>query len=214
MLSEFQNLMNKIDQNIQDKKIYDDPLLLKNTTELLSSANILLSKEKNIHNDYFQNEFLEKCFNDIKIRKNQLSEITNRYKNQMIIKKKNRHLDFDEDDYLKEDKFNIFNNDIDMDKPYELNFITNLNESLLNGTMKNLNNIQNNINITSKNLKQQGDKLNNISNKSNHNEENTKVGSKFIDTISCNKKCRKLLLMIINILLFVVIIMVFIYKLI
>ena len=43
MLSEFQNLMNKIDQNIQDKKIYDDPLLLKNTTELLYSANSIIS---------------------------------------------------------------------------------------------------------------------------------------------------------------------------
>ena len=213
MLSKFQSLISKIDQNIQDKKIYDDPLLLKNTTELLSSANILLSKEKNIHNDYFQNEFLEKCFNDIKIRKNKLSDITNQYKNQIIKKKKERYLDYDESDYLNDDKYNTFNNDINLDQPYELNFITNLNESLLNGTMKNLNNIHNNIEITSKNLKQQGDKLNIISNKSNHNEENTKIGTKFIDTISCNKKCRKLLLMIINILLFVVIIMVFIYKL-
>ena len=214
MLSQFQSLMNKIDQNIQDKKIYDDPLLLKNTTELLSSANILLSKEKNIHNDYFQNEFLEKCFNDLKVRKNKLSDITNQYKNQIINKKKSMRLDYDEDDYLNDDKFNAFNNDINADKPFELNFITNLNESLLNGTMKNLNKIQNNIEITSKNLKQQGDKLNNISNKSNHNEENTKLGTKFIDSISCNKKCRKLLLMIINVLLFIVIIMVFIYKLI
>ena len=66
MLNEFQILINKIDQNIQDKKIYDDPLLLKKTTELLCSANNLLSKQKNIHNDYFQNEFLESCFNDKK----------------------------------------------------------------------------------------------------------------------------------------------------
>ena len=214
MLSEFKNLLNKIDQNIQDKKIYDDPLLLKNTTELLCSANILLSKEKNIHNDYFQNEFLEKCYNDIKIRKNKLSDITNQYKNQIINKKKKRNLDFGEEDYLNEDQYKMFDNDINFNKPYELSFITNLNESLLNGTVKNLNNIQNNVEITSKNLKLQGDKLNNISSKSNHNEENTKVGTKFIDSISCNQKCRKFLLMIINILLFVVIVMVFIYKII
>ena len=214
MLSEFKNLMNRIDQNIQDKKIYDDPLLLKNTTELLCSASILLSKEKNIHNDYFQNEFLEKCYNDIKIRKNKLSDITNQYKNQIINKKKKRNLDFGEEDYLNEDQYKMFDNDINFNKPYELSFITNLNESLLNGTVKNLNNIQNNVEITSKNLKLQGDKLNNISSKSNHNEENTKVGTKFIDSISCNQKCRKFLLMIINILLFVVIVMVFIYKII
>ena len=156
MIEEFQDLMKKIDINIQDKKIYDDPLLLKNTTELLSSANILLSKEKNIHNDYFQNEFLEKCYNDIKLRKNKLSDITNQYKNEIINQKKNRRLDYDEDDYLNEDQYNKFNNEINSNKPYDLNFITNLNESLLNGTVENLNNIQNNIEITSKNLKMQG----------------------------------------------------------
>ena len=216
MLNEFQNIMKKIDQNIQDKKIYDDPLLLKNTTELLSSANTLLSNQKNIHNDYFQNELLETCYNDIKIRKNQLNNITNQYKKQILNKKKGRRLDFDEEDYLKDDSFKIFNNDIlsNNNHPYELGFITNLNESLLNGTVKNLNHIQNNIEITSKNLKVQGEKISHISNKSNHNEENTKVGTKFIDTISCNQKCRKFLLMIINVLLFFVIIMVFIYKLI
>ncbi len=216
MLNEFQNIMKIIDQNIQDKKIYDDPLLLKNTTELLSSANTLLSNQKNIHNDYFQNELLETCYNDIKIRKNQLNNITNQYKKQILNKKKNRRLDFDEEDYLKDDSFKIFNNDIlsNNNHPYELGFITNLNESLLKGTVKNLNHIQNNIEITSKNLKVQGEKISHISNKSNHNEENTKVGTKFIDTISCNQKCRKFLLMIINVLLFFVIIMVFIYKLI
>ena len=216
MLNEFQNIMKKIDQNIQDKKIYDDPLLLKNTTELLSSANTLLSNQKNIHNDYFQNELLETCYNDIKIRKNQLNNITNQYKKQILNKKKNRRLDFDEEDYLKDDSFKIFNNDIlsNNNHPYELGFITNLNESLLKGTVKNLNHIQNNIEITSKNLKVQGEKISHISNKSNHNEENTKVGTKIIDSISCNQKCRKTLLMIINVLLFFVIIMVFIYKLI
>ena len=213
MINEFNDIMNKIDKNIQDKKIYDDPLLLKNTTELLSSANILLSQEKNIHNDYFQNEFLEKCFNDLKSRKNQLSDITDYYKNKIINKKKKRHIDFGEEDYLITDGLKIFDKDINMDKPYELGFITNLNESLLNGTVKNLNIIKSNIEITAKNLKYQGDKLNNISNKSNHNEETTAVGTKFIDAISCNQKCRKFLLMIINILLFIVIIMVFIYKL-
>ena len=213
MLDEFQNLMNKIDNNILDKKIYDNPLLLKNTTELLSSANILLSKEKNIHNDFFQNEILEKCYNDLKIRKNKLSDITNYYKNQILNKNKKKHIDFGEEDYLIKDEYKIFDKDINIDKPYELGFIINLNESLLNGTVRNLNVIQNNIEITSKNLKHQGDKLNNISNKSGHNEENTKVGTKFIDSISCNQKCRKFLLMIINILLFIVIILVFIYKL-
>ena len=132
MLDEFQNLMNKIDNNILDKKIYDNPLLLKNTTELLSSANILLSKEKNIHNDFFQNEILEKCYNDLKIRKNKLSDITNYYKNQILNKNKKRRLDFDEEDYLNDGDFKMFNdsdnnNYPNTNHPYELGFITNLN---------------------------------------------------------------------------------------
>ena len=216
MFNEFQRLINKIDENIQDKKIYDDPLLLKNTTELLSSANILLSKQKNIHNDYFQNQFLESCFNDLLQRKNKLSDITNQYKNQLLQKKKNMRLDFGEEDYLEDDNFKMFDRDINVNtdnNAYELGFITNLNESLLNGTVKNLNSIQNNIEITSRNLKTQGDKLHNISNKSNTNEENTKTATNFVDSISCNQKCRKFLLMIINILLFITIILVFAYKL-
>ena len=216
MFNEFQRLINKIDENIQDKKIYDDPLLLKNTTELLSSANILLSKQKNIHNDYFQNQFLESCFNDLLQRKNKLSDITNQYKNQLIQKKKNIKLDFGEEDYLDDDNYKMFDRDINVNtdnNAYELGFITNLNESLLNGTVKNLNSIQNNIEITSRNLKTQGDKLHNISNKSNTNEENTKTATNFVDSISCNQKCRKFLLMIINILLFITIILVFAYKL-
>ena len=216
MFNEFQKLINAIDQNIQDKKIYDDPLILKNTTELLSSANILLSKQKNIHNDYFQNQFLESCYNDLLQRKNKLSDITNQYKNQLLQKKKNMRLDFGEGDYLEDDNFKMFDRDININtdnNSYELGFITNLNESLLNGTVKNLNSIQNNVEITSRNLKAQGDKLHNISNKSNTNEENTKIGTNFIDSISCNQKCRKFLLMIINILLFITIILVFAYKL-
>ena len=216
MFNEFQRLINKIDENIQDKKINDDPLLLKNTTELLSSANILLSKQKNIHNDYFQNQFLESCFNDLLQRKNKLSDITNQYKNQLMQKKKNIKLDFGEEDYLDDDNYKMFDRDINVNNDnnaYELGFITNLNESLLNGTVKNLNSIQNNIEITSRNLKTQGDKLHNISNKSNTNEENTKTATNFVDSISCNQKCRKFLLMIINILLFITIILVFAYKL-
>jgi hypothetical protein len=212
MFNEFQRLINKIDENIQDKKIYDDPLLLKNTTELLSSANILLSKQKNIHNDYFQNQFLESCFNDLLQRKNKLSDITNQYKNQLMQKKKKMRLDFGEEDYLDDDNYKMFDRDINVNtdnNEYELGFITNLNESLLNGTVKNLNSIQNNIEITSRNLKTQGDKLHNISNKSNTNEENTKTATNFVDSISCNQKCRKFLLMIINILLFITIILVF-----
>ena len=125
-------------------------------------------------------------------------------------------MDFGEEDYLDDDNYKMFDKDININtdnNAYELGYITNLNESLLHGTVKNLNSIQNNIEITSRNLKTQGDKLHNISNKSNTNEENTKIGTNFVDSISCNQKCRKFLLMIINILLFITIILVFAYKL-
>ena len=211
MLEEFNSLMERIDINIQNKKIYDDPLLLKNTTELLSSANILLSKQKNIHNDYFQNEFLESCYNEIKQRKDKLSDITNQYKN-LIAQKKKKKIIFDESDYLLNDEYNKFNTDIELNPSYELGLITNLNESLLTGSVKNLYNIKNNVEITAQSLKEQGEKLNSLSTHASSNEENVKMGTKLIDSISCNQKCRKFLLFIINILLFVVIIMVFLYK--
>ena len=211
MLSEFNSLLDKIDININNNKIYDDPLLLKNTTELLSSANILLSKQKNIHNDYFQNQFLESCYNELKERKNKLSDITNQYKEQINQKRKKKII-FDENDYLLNDEYNHFNNDINLNSQYELGFITNLNESLLSGSVKNLYNIKNNVEITAQSLKEQGEKLSNLSTEANSNEENAKIGSKLIDSISCNKKCRKFLLFIINILLFIVIIMVIFYK--
>jgi hypothetical protein len=211
MLEEFNSLMERIDINIQNKKIYDDPILLKNTTELLSSANILLSKQKNVHNDYFQNEFLESCYNQIKIRKDKLSDITNQYKNQIAQKKKKKII-FDESDYLLNEEYNKFDNDIALNPNYELGLITNLNESLLTGSVKNLYNIKNNVEITAQSLKEQGEKLNSLSTHASSNEENVKMGTKLIDSISCNQKCRKFLLFIINILLFVVIIMVFLYK--
>ena len=211
MLEEFNSLMNKIDTNINDKKIYDDPLLLKNTTELLSLANLLLSKEKNIHNDFFQNQILVSCYNDIIQRRKKLNDITNQYKNQLIQKRK-KNIIFDENDYLLNDEYNKFNNDINLNPNYELGFITNLNETLLTGSVKNLHNIKNNVEITAQSLKKQGDKLNNLSAQANMNEENVNMGRKIIDSISCNKKCRKFLLFIINILLFITIIMVFLYK--
>ena len=210
MIEEFNSLMNKIDININDKKIYDNPLLLKSTTELLSSANLLLSKEKNIHNDFFQNQILISCYNDIIQRRNKLNDITNQYKNQLIQKKKK--LIFDESDFLLNDEYNKFNSDINLNQNYELGFYTNLNETLLTGTVKNLHNIKNNVEITAQSLKEQGDKLNNLSTEASLNEENAKIGTKIIDSITCNKKCRKFLLFIINILLFITIIMIFLYK--
>ena len=211
MLEEFNSLMERIDINLQDKKIYDNPILLKNTTELLSSANMLLSKQNNIHNDYFQNEFLESCYNQIKQRRNKLNDITNQYKNQ-IIQKKKKKIFFDENDYLLNEELDQFNNDINLNPNYELGLITNLNESLLTGSVKNLHNIKNNVEITAYSLKEQGEKLNSLSTQANSNEENVKKGTKILDEISCNKKCRKFLLFIINILLFIVIVMIFLYK--
>ena len=40
-------------------------------------------------------------------------------------------------------------------------------------------------------IKEQGDKLNSLSTQADSNEESVKEGTKLIDSISCNKKCRK-----------------------
>ena len=202
MLNDFQNLLDQIDKNIKSKEINNDPILLNQTTELLSSANLLLTRIKNSNqniNNYLIEKKLEKCFNDLLSRKLILSNITEEYK------KRIEKLDEDEDT-------NLMNNHIN--SPNELNLMTNYNESLLTGSIKNLNNIQYNIEITTKTLKEQGDKLNDISNKTDKNEENVDIGTRFINTISCDQKCRKFMLWIINLSLTLIIILIFIYKLI
>ena len=202
MLNDFQSLLEQIDKNIKSKEVSNDPILLNQTTELLSSANLLLTRIKNSNqniNNYLIEKKLEKCFNDLLSRKLILSNITEEYK------KRIEKLDEDEDT-------NLMNNHIN--SPNELNLMTNYNESLLTGSIKNLNNIQYNIEITTKTLKEQGDKLNDISNKTDKNEENVDIGTRFINTISCDQKCRKFMLWIINLLLTLIIILIFIYKLI
>ena len=202
MLNDFQNLLDQIDKNIKSKEVSNDPILLNQTTELLSSANLLLTRIKNSNqniNNYLIEKKLEKCFNDLLSRKLILSNITEEYK------KRIEKLDEDEDT-------NLMNNHIN--SPNELNLMTNYNESLLTGSIKNLNNIQYNIEITTKTLKEQGDKLNDISNKTDKNEENVDIGTRFINTISCDQKCRKFMLWIINLSLTLIIILIFIYKLI
>ena len=202
MLNDFQSLLEQIDKNIKSKEVSNDPILLNQTTELLSSANLLLTRIKNTNqniNNYLIEKKLEKCFNDLLSRKLILSNITEEYK------KRIEKLDEDEDT-------NLMNNHIN--SPNELNLMTNYNESLLTGSIKNLNNIQYNIEITTKTLKEQGDKLNDISNKTDKNEENVDIGTRFINTISCDQKCRKFMLWIINLSLTLIIILIFIYKLI
>ena len=202
MLNDFQSLLEQIDKNIKSKEVSNDPILLNQTTELLSSANLLLTRIKNSNqniNNYLIEKKLEKCFNDLLSRKLILSNITEEYK------KRIEKLDEDEDT-------NLMNNHIN--SPNELNLMTNYNESLLTGSIKNLNNIQYNIEITTKTLKEQGDKLNDISNKTDKNEENVDIGTRFINTISCDQKCRKFMLWIINLSLTLIIILIFIYKLI
>ena len=201
MLNDFQNLLDQIDKNIKLKEINNDPILLNQTTELLSSANLLLTRIKNSNqniNNYLIEKKLEKCLNDLLSRKLILSNITEEYK------KRIEKLDEDED-------INLMNNHIN--SPNELNLMTNYNESLLTGSIKNLNNIQNNIEITTRTLKEQGDKLNEISNKTDNNEENVDIGTRFINAINCDQKCRKFMLWIINLLLTLIIILIFVYKL-
>ena len=201
MLNDFQNLLDQIDKNIKSKEINNDPILLNQTTELLSSANLLLTRIKNSNqniNNYLIEKKLEKCLNDLLSRKLILSNITKEYK------KRIEKLDEDED-------INLMNNHIN--SPNELNLMTNYNESLLTGSIKNLNNIQNNIEITTRTLKEQGDKLNEISNKTDNNEENVDIGTRFINAINCDQKCRKFMLWIINLLLTLIIILIFVYKL-
>ena len=93
-----------------------------------------------------------------------------------------------------------------------VNFITDYNEKLLGDSMKNLNEIHGNLQETAINLHGQGTKLVNAQDRMdialNKIEENNDV----LGDIACSKKCQKLWMIIVNILLFSIIVLIILMK--
>ena len=216
MSNEFQKRMKLIDNNIKELNSNTLDLkgsleLLKTTTNLLNSANdLILSQNNNINND--TNNFLignniENYYNNILKRKKEISEITERY-NQQI-----------KDNKSKEEEDNINNSDNESDsllnknKPQvELRFIMNKNEALVSEGQKGLEEIKNDIGEIRDNINKQRNELDDIDDAVNDNVMNAYNAEGIITSILNDKRKSKVLLYITNFLLLILIIIIAIYK--
>ena len=216
MSNEFQKRMKLIDNNIKELNSNTLDLkgsleLLKTTTNLLNSANdLILSQNNNINND--TNNFLignniENYYNNILKRKKEISEITERY-NQQIKENKS-----------KEEEDNINNSDNESDsllnknKPQvELRFIMNKNEALVSEGQKGLEEIKNDIGEIRENINKQRNELDDLDDAVNDNVMNAYNAEGIITSILNDKRKSKVLLYITNFLLLILIIIIAIYK--
>ena len=99
------------------------------------------------------------------------------------------------------------------EQPIDVNYLTNYNEALLDGTLKNLREINSNLQDTAISLKNQGEQLKLSSQKMDVNSQQVKEGSKLLNEINCSSMCNKIWMFIVNILLFVIILLLIMLKL-
>ena len=221
-INTFEIKIKTIDKNI--KKLHSNKLnlkesliLLKTTTNLLSSAkDYIISQHNTIcedTNNFLLHTNLEKYYNDLLIRKKTISDLTEKYK--LMIKNQNQNenniLNFEEnnDDIDNENNtlLNKDNNNID------LRLISDKNELLMQKGNKDLENICNDIKEIKNNIYKQGKIVDDLDEITSRNEKKAKSGEIIIDDIIMEQNCGKCLLVLFNILLFVLILAIIIYKL-
>ena len=210
----FKKKLRLIDRNIEELKL--DKLnikqsleLLKTTTNLLNSANDLILSQNNVINNDTNNFLLgntiEQYYNELLKRKKIISDLNKKY-NKII-----------------EDNKFLFNNDINNDNEAEsllkkdrpqvkLEFVINKKEKLVDEGQKDLEEIKNNMGEIRENINNQKNELNELEDIVDDNEENTNQAGGIINSILKDKMKSKIVLYIINFLLFLLIIIVLIYK--
>ena len=218
----FEKKIKTIDKNIQ--KLHSNKLnlkesliLLKTTTNLLSSAKDYILSQNNIisdeTNDFLLKTNLEKCYNDLIIRRKTISDLTEKYKS--ILKSKNNNIfNFEGNnlDDIDNEKNSLLNND-NNNNNIELGFVINKNEALMKKGNKDLENIYDDMKEIKKNINNQGENVNYLDELTMKNEKKVKSGEIIIDDIIMEENCGKCLLVLFNILLFVLILALIIYKL-
>ena len=200
---EFDKILNNIDNNIKklnDNNNNSEPQLLPNTNNLISSASLILVKLSETNN--ISNEILEKKYNDLNDKKKIISKFTDEYQTKLLN-------DFDKND---EENSNLLNNNNNINNNYELGLITDYNEKLLQDSMNNLNEINDNLQATANNLINQGDSIQISKNKLDNGEKKVDDISKKLNQIKWSKYWGKISLIIINILLTIIIFLIIIIK--
>ena len=214
MSDTFKKKMKLIDKNIDelnsntlnDKESLE---LLKTTTNLLNSASDLILSQNNTisdeTNDFLLQNNLEIYYNDLLSRKKIISELTEKYSN--IIKERQ----------LSAESESINNSDNESDsllkKPQiELRFAMNKKQALIEEGQKGLEEIRDNMGEITENLNKQKEDLYELDDDINDNELNAENAGGIINIILSDNKKAKILLSITNVLLFLLIIIVIIYK--
>ena len=214
MSDTFKKKMKLIDKNIDelnsntlnDKESLE---LLKTTTNLLNSASDLILSQNNTisdeTNDFLLQNNLEIYYNDLLSRKKIISELTEKYSN--IIKERQ----------LSAESESINNSDNESDsllkKPQiELRFAMNKKQALIEEGQKGLEEIRDNMGEINENLNKQKEDLYELDDDINDNELNAENAGGIINIILSDNKKAKILLSITNVLLFLLIIIVIIYK--
>jgi hypothetical protein len=200
LTKEFNNIIQKIDSNIKDININKlDNYLITETNKYLSSASLILLK---MNEDSYNIPIkeIENKYKELENRKKELTNITNQL-NMNILNTIENNKDDEMETLLKHNE-----------QPIDVNYLTNYNERLLDGTLKNLREINSNLKETSIGLKNQGEQLKYTNEKMDGNNKYVKEGSKLINDINWSSMCNKIWMFIVNILLFIIILLLVIFK--
>ena len=198
---EFDEIINKIDSNINYlNSNQNDNNLITETNKFISSASlILLQMNENSYNIPIKE--IEEKYKELENRKKTISNISNKINLNLLNKVETKG--DDEMQTLLEHN----------EQPIDVNYLTNYNEKLLDGTLKNLREINSNLQDTAISLKNQGEQLKLSSQKMDINSQQVKEGSKLLNEINCSSMCNKIWMFIVNILLFVIILLLIMLKL-
>jgi len=200
LTKEFNNIIQKIDSNIKDININKlDNYLITETNKYLSSASLILLK---MNEDSYNIPIkeIENKYKELENRKKELTNKTNQL-NINILNTIENNKDDEMETLLKHNE-----------QPIDVNYLTNYNERLLDGTLKNLREINSNLKETSIGLKNQGEQLKYSNEKMDSNNKYVKEGSKLINDINWSSMCNKIWMLIVNILLFIIILLLVIFK--
>ncbi len=199
--NEFNDIIIKIDSNIKDlnNNQIDNNNLIQETNKLISTASLLLLKMNNDTNNIPLNE-IEIKYTELENRKKEISKIINKLNINLLNKIDNKKND--EMDTLLEHN----------EQPIDVNYLTNYNEKLLSGTIKNLKDINENLKETAVDLKNQGNQLKISNEKMDINLEKINEGNKILNNIDCNSMCNKIWMFVVNILLFIIILLLIVFK--
>ena len=203
LTNEFNDILIKIDSNIKELNYNqtNNNNVIQETNKLISTASLLLLKMNENINNIPLNE-IESKYTELENRKKEISKIINQLNINLLNKIDNKKSD--EMDTLLEHN----------EQPIDVNYLTNYNENLLNGTIKNLKDINENLKETAVDLKNQGNQLKFSSGKMDINLENINEGNRILNNISCNSLCNKIWMFIVNILLFIIILLLIVFKII